>query len=165
MMKETESLYSEFLAQFVVVVLEDGVIQRVELGPRARPDTLQGAKPAVKALEKYLRGDHVDLSVFPVDLDNHSTFERATLQYARQIPRGSVVTYSELAAKLGNPRAARAVGNALHRNPVPLFVPCHRVVGVSGLGGYAWGLEIKQKLLQLEGVHSRVKGTAYKTRR
>jgi O-6-methylguanine DNA methyltransferase len=162
-MKETASLYSEFLAQFVFVVLEGGVIQQVELGPCSRPDNLQGAKPAVKALEKYLRGGNVDLSVFPVDLDNHSVFERATLQYARQIPRGSVVTYSELAAKLGNPRAARAVGNALHRNPVPLFVPCHRVVGVSGLGGFAWGLEIKQKLLQLEGVHSRVTGTAYKT--
>src|SRR5659263_740760 len=128
-MKETASLYSEFLAQFVFVVLEGGVIQQVELGPCSRPDNLQGAKPAVKALEKYLRGGNVDLNVFPVDLDNHSVFERATLQYARQIPRGSVVTYSELAVKLGNPRAARAVGNALHRNPVPLFVPCHRVVG------------------------------------
>jgi methylated-DNA-[protein]-cysteine S-methyltransferase len=154
MTKETASLYSECLAQFVILVLEDGVIQQVELGPRACPDNQQSAKPAVTALEKYLRGDSVDLSVFPVDLDNRSAFERATLQYVRKIPRGSVVTYSELAAKLDNPRAARAVGNALHRNPVPLFVPCHRVVGVSSLGGFAWGLEIKQKLLQLEGVHS-----------
>jgi O-6-methylguanine DNA methyltransferase len=159
-MKETASFYSEFLAQFVFVVLEDGVIQQVELGTHSRPNSLQGAKSAVKALANYLRGDNVDLSVFHVDLDNHSEFERATLQYTRQIPRGSVVTYSELAAKLGNPLAARAVGNALHRNPVPLFVPCHRVVGVSGLGGYAWGLDIKQKLLKLEGVYSLVKGTA-----
>jgi methylated-DNA-[protein]-cysteine S-methyltransferase len=154
MTKESACLYSECLAQFVIVVLEEGVIQQVELKPRARPDNLQDAKPAVKALERYLQGDSVDLSVFPVNLDNHSTFERATLHYAQQIPRGTVVTYSELAAKLGNPRAARAVGNALHRNPVPLFVPCHRVVGVSGLGGFAWGLEIKEKLLQLEGVRS-----------
>ncbi|MGZ7188611.1 MAG: methylated-DNA--[protein]-cysteine S-methyltransferase [Halobacteriota archaeon] len=160
MMKETTCLYSEFLAQFVHVVLEDGVIQQVELGPSSRPNSLHSAKSAVKALANYLRGDSVDLSAFPVNLDNHSKFERATLQCTREIPRGSVVTYSELAAKVGNPRAARAVGNALHRNPVPLFVPCHRVVGVSGLGGYAWGLEIKQKLLSLEGVHLPVKGTA-----
>ena len=157
-MKEIAAIYSESLARFVLVVLEDEVVQRVELEPNSLPNNLQSAKPAVKALEKYLCGDTVDLSVFPVDLENRSVFERATLQYARQIPRGSVVTYSELSTKLGNPRAARAVGNALRRNPVPLFVPCHRVVGVADLGGYSWGLETKKKLLQLEGVHSRVQG-------
>ena len=155
-MKETASFYSEFLARFVSVVLEDEVVQQVELEPHSRPNNPQSAKPAVQALEKYLHGENVDLSTFPVDLENRSVFERATLEYARQIPRGSVVTYSELATKLGNPRAARAVGNALRRNPVPLFVPCHRVVGVADLGGFAWGLESKRKLLQLEGVHSRV---------
>jgi methylated-DNA-[protein]-cysteine S-methyltransferase len=160
-MKVTASFYSEFLARFILVVLEDEVVQHVELEPHSRHNNLQDAKPAVKALERYLRGENVDLSVFPVNLENRSAFERATLQYARQIPRGGVVTYSELAAKLGNPQAARAVGNALRRNPVPLFVPCHRVVGVADLGGYTWGLETKletkRKLLQLEGVHSRGK--------
>ena len=155
-MKETASFYSEFLARFVSVVLEDEVVQQVELEPHSRPNTLHSAKRAVQALEKYLRGENVDLSTFPVDLENRTVFERAVLEYARHIPPGSVVTYSELAAKLGNPRAARAVGNALRRNPVPLFVPCHRVVGVADLGGYSWGLETKRKLLQLEGVDSRV---------
>jgi methylated-DNA-[protein]-cysteine S-methyltransferase len=153
-MKETASFYSEFLARFVLVVLEDEVVKQVELERHSRPNNLQSAKPAVKVLEKYLRGEKVDLSVFPVDVENRSMFERATLRHAQQIPRGSVITYSELAARLGNHRAARAVGNALRRNPVPLFVPCHRVVGVADLGGYAWGPEIKRKLLQLEGVHS-----------
>ena len=155
-MKETASFYSEFLARFVSVVLEDEVVQQVELEPHSRPNTLHSAKRAVQALEKYLRGENVDLSTFPIDLENRTVFERAVLEYARHIPPGSVVTYSELAAKLGNPRAARAVGNALRRNPVPLFVPCHRVVGVADLGGYSWGLETKRKLLQLEGVDSRV---------
>jgi methylated-DNA-[protein]-cysteine S-methyltransferase len=157
-MIETASFFSEFLARFVLVVLEDEVVHQVALEPHSRPNTMQSAKPAVQALEEYLRGENVDLSTFPVDLENRSVFERTTLEYARQIPRGSVVTYSELSSKLGNPRAARAVGNALRRNPVPLFVPCHRVVGVADLGGYSWGLETKKKLLQLEGVHSRVQG-------
>jgi methylated-DNA-[protein]-cysteine S-methyltransferase len=155
-MKETASFYSEFLARFVSVVLEDEVVQQVVLEPHSRPNNLPSAKPAVRALEKYLRGENVDLSTCPVDLENRSEFERAVLENTRQIPPGSVVTYSELAAKLGNPRAARAVGNALRRNPVPLFVPCHRVVGVADLGGYAWGLETKRKLLQREGVVLRV---------
>jgi methylated-DNA-[protein]-cysteine S-methyltransferase len=155
-MKETASFYSEFLARFVSIVLEGGVVQQVVLEPRSGPNNPKSAEPAVQALERYLQGENVDLSTFPVDLENRSVFERAVLEYTRQIPRGSVVTYSELAAKLGNPRAARAVGNALRRNPVPLFVPCHRVVGVADLGGYAWGLETKRKLLQLEGVDLRV---------
>jgi methylated-DNA-[protein]-cysteine S-methyltransferase len=153
-MKETTSLYSQFLARFVSVVLEDEVVQEVTLEPHARPDNQPSSKPAVHALKKYLRGANVDLSVFPVALENRSAFERTVLQHTRQIPRGSVATYSELAVKLDNPRAARAVGNALRRNPVVLFVPCHRVVGVSSLGGYAWGPGIKRKLLQLEGLQS-----------
>jgi methylated-DNA-[protein]-cysteine S-methyltransferase len=155
-MKETVSFYSKYLTRFVSVVLEDEAVQRVTLEQHARPSNTLSATPAVQALEKYLRGANRDLSVFPVNLENCSAFERDTLQCVRQIPRGSVATYSELAAKLGSPRAARAVGNALRRNPVPLFVPCHRVVGVSGLGGFSLGLDTKRKLLQLEGAQSRV---------
>lgn len=154
-MRETASFYSELLARFVLVVFEDEVVQQIKLEPHFRPSNQQTTKSAVQALEQYLRGENVDLNAFPVDLENRSAFQRAVLECTRQIPRGRVVTYSELAAKLGNPRAARAVGNALRRNPVPLFVPCHRVVGVADLGGYSWGLEIKRKLLQLEGLNSR----------
>jgi methylated-DNA-[protein]-cysteine S-methyltransferase len=151
-MTETGSFYCDCLKGFVSVVVEDGVIQRVTFGERSLAKNQSNAVPAAEALEKYLRGADVDLSVFPVDLTRCTAFEQVTLRCARQIPRGSVATYSELAAKVGNPRAARAVGNALRRNPVPLFVPCHRVVGVSGLGGFAWGLNAKRKLLELEGV-------------
>src|SRR5665647_3807831 len=94
-MKETASFYSEFLARFVSVVLEDEVVQQVELEPHSRPNNLQSAKQAVQALERYLRGENVDLSTFPVDLENRSVFERAVLECARQISPGSVVTYSE----------------------------------------------------------------------
>jgi methylated-DNA-[protein]-cysteine S-methyltransferase len=66
------------------------------------------------------------------------------------IPYGQVVTYADLAASIGRPRAARAVGNANHANPWPLLVPCHRVVAATGLGGYGGGIDVKEFLLTLE---------------
>ena len=66
------------------------------------------------------------------------------------IPEGQTMTYGELAARIGKPKAARAVGTALGANPVPLLVPCHRVVSTTGLGGFTGGLHIKKKLLNTE---------------
>ncbi len=68
------------------------------------------------------------------------------------MPYGQVITYGDLARQIGNPGAARAVGGALNRNPLPLVVPCHRVVSKGGIGGFALGGDIKRTLLQLEGV-------------
>ena len=68
------------------------------------------------------------------------------------IPTGQTVTYGELAARIGKPKAARAVGTALGANPVPFFVPCHRVVAANGLGGFTGGLDIKKRLLSIEKV-------------
>lgn len=151
-MIQTGSFYCEYLEGFVGVVVEDGMIQRVIFEERDLAKKQFTALPAAVALEKYLRGADVDLNTFSVDLTRCTAFEKATLQCARRIPRGTVTTYSQLAAQVGSPRAARSVGNALRHNPVPLFVPCHRVVSVSGLGGFAWGLNAKRKLLELEGV-------------
>jgi methylated-DNA-[protein]-cysteine S-methyltransferase len=151
-MTETGSFYCEYLEGFVFVVVKGETIQRVIFEERDLAKKQFTALPAVEALQKYLRGADVDLNTFSVDLTRCTAFEKATLQCARRIPRGSVTTYSQLAAQVGSPRAARSVGNALRHNPVPLFVPCHRVVGVSGLGGFAWGLNAKRKLLELEGV-------------
>lgn len=92
----------------------------------------------------------------PLDLETLGAFERAVLLEARAIPRGQVRTYGWLAKQLGRPSASRAVGLALGRNPVPLLVPCHRVVGSSGsLTGYAFGLEMKRRVLEQEGVDPR----------
>lgn len=68
-----------------------------------------------------------------------------------EIPYGETRSYGEIAAACGNRKAARAVGQAVHRNPLPIIVPCHRVVGASNLGGYAGGLTVKRFLLRLEG--------------
>ncbi|MBI5558907.1 MAG: MGMT family protein [Deltaproteobacteria bacterium] len=77
-------------------------------------------------------------------------FQQQVWDLLCRIPRGATETYGALAAKLGNRSLARAIGQACHANPIALFIPCHRVVGASGLGGYSGGVEIKRELLQLE---------------
>ena len=88
----------------------------------------------------------------PVDLGAATPFQRAVWRVTAQIPYGRVRSYQWIAAKLGSPRAARAVGNALGANPVPLLIPCHRIVaGDASLGGFSCGLHWKRRLLALEG--------------
>ena len=152
-MTETACFYSEYLGRFVSVALSDDVVCHVAL-EAAGSFNACATTAAAKALERYLSGEDVDLGAFQVNLENSSAFERAVLESVRGIPRGLTATYSAIAARLGKPKAARAVGNALHHNPIPLFVPCHRVVATSGLGGFSWGVDIKRKLLLLEGVRS-----------
>ena len=92
-------------------------------------------------------------STFTVPLSPHGTrFQLAVWQALRDIPYGQTRTYGEIAAAVGRPRAARAVGMANHDNPLLIFTPCHRVVGKDGaLTGFACGLEVKRRLLELEG--------------
>lgn len=108
-------------------------------------------------LHQKLRGFFSSLGRFagPVDLSLVGPFERRVLEQLRQIPRGEVRTYREIAQSIGYPGATRAVGNACAKNPVPLIVPCHRVVrSDGGLGGYSLrgGLPLKRRLLEKEGV-------------
>lgn len=105
---------------------------------------------------KLLEGWSVDFD-YEVDLSHLAPFQRRVLEEVMRIPRGATLTYGELARRIGNPKAARAVGNALKKNPLPLIIPCHRVVGANGLGGYTGGLEIKLKLLTFEGSAGRKK--------
>ncbi|GHU96079.1 methylated-DNA--protein-cysteine methyltransferase [Clostridia bacterium] len=86
-----------------------------------------------------------------------SAFQQAAWRGLRQIPYGETVSYGELALNIGHPRAARAVGNANHNNPVSIIIPCHRVITSDGrLGGYGGGTDVKKFLLSLEGVNLRV---------
>ena len=87
-----------------------------------------------------------------VDLRLTADFSRRVLEELVKVPYGEVTTYGELAARAARPRAARAVGTVMNRNPIPIVLPCHRVVGASGkLVGYGGGLERKEALLKLEG--------------
>jgi methylated-DNA-[protein]-cysteine S-methyltransferase len=87
-----------------------------------------------------------------VDLSALPQFQRLVLDELQRVPFGATNTYGGLATRIGKPRAARAVGGALNKNPVPIVVPCHRIVGATGsLVGYAGGLARKEQLLALEG--------------
>ena len=82
-------------------------------------------------------------------------FQREVWRSLEDIPYGETITYGELARRVGRPKAVRAVGQANHRNPLSIFIPCHRVVGANGsLTGYGGGLELKQSLLDLERSHA-----------
>ena len=103
-----------------------------------------------RELDEYFEGERrefdlrVDLRVAP--------FQDAVLRELARVPYGTTETYGALAAKAGRPGAARAVGTVMNRNPIPIVLPCHRVVGANGsLTGYAGGLDVKRRLLQLEG--------------
>ncbi len=116
------------------------------------------------ALERYAQGQLVDLRPFKIDLGPTTPYRKRVLETARRIPYGKTLSYGELAARSGKPRAARAVGSAMASNPIALLVPCHRVVAAGGaIGGFSCrtGVELKQRLLEMEaqGARGRSHGT------
>ncbi|TAL10124.1 MAG: methylated-DNA--[protein]-cysteine S-methyltransferase [Nitrospirae bacterium] len=109
-------------------------------------------KAAQSAIETYLKGKSRSFNL-PIDLDGQTPFQKKVWQMLQTIPYGRVRSYGWVARKIGRPRAARAVGAACGANPVPLLVPCHRVVAGDGsLGGFSGGLPNKKRLLTLEGI-------------
>lgn len=117
----------------------------------SRPDAW--ARRLVRRLRAYALGKRADFRDLAVDTNATTPFQRRVYALCRRIPYGKTQTYGRLASLAGSPRAARAVGNCMSRNPVPLVVPCHRVVGAhGGLGGFSapGGLRTKQALLAIE---------------
>jgi methylated-DNA-[protein]-cysteine S-methyltransferase len=107
--------------------------------------------PARRQLDEYFEG-HRERFELPLDIAVLADFNRRVLGELARVPYGEVVTYGELAARSARPRAARAVGTVMNRNPLPIVLPCHRVIGANGkLVGYGGGLERKEALLRLEG--------------
>ncbi len=116
------------------------------------PDWIYNEKPLRKArqqLEEYFAGTRKE---FDLALNiNGTEFQVSVLEALRDIPYGETVSYGEIARRIGRPRAVRAVGAANGRNPIPIVVPCHRVIGSSGdLTGFGGGLDTKEALLRLE---------------
>jgi methylated-DNA-[protein]-cysteine S-methyltransferase len=127
---------------------------------RRFPDAVESEPHAVAATIAAIRDlfagvPDVDLSTLPLDLEDVSPFDCRVYEIARRIPRGQTMTYGEIAAAIGEPGLARAVGQALGRNPVPPIVPCHRVIAAHGaIGGFSahGGAASKHRLLEIEGV-------------
>jgi methylated-DNA-[protein]-cysteine S-methyltransferase len=106
---------------------------------------------AHRELDEYFAGRRRTFDL-PVDLRSQAPFTVAVLGELAKVPYGRTESYGELATRAGSPKAARAVGMVMNRNPIPIVLPCHRIVGASGsLVGYAGGLERKEQLLRLEG--------------
>lgn len=126
---------------------------------RRLPDAEEADPPpavaaAIRRVQGLLRGARDDLADIVLDLGGATPFARAVYDVARKIPPGSTLTYGAVAARIGAPGAARAVGAALGRNPIPVIVPCHRVLAAGGGdGGFSapGGLATKRRLLTIEG--------------
>ena len=144
------------VARFEIAANERGIAR---LGLRRAAETVSRSSArgperliaqARRELQEYLEGRRAFFSV-PVDLAGVPEFQNAVLSEAAHIPFGETRSYAELARRIGHPAAARAVGNALGANPVPILVPCHRVIRGDGTWGhYAFGGALKTRLLTLE---------------
>jgi methylated-DNA-[protein]-cysteine S-methyltransferase len=126
---------------------------------RSVPGATEAAPPedvaaAIDAIARLFAGEPVDLSPVVLDMDGVPEFHRRVYEVTRAIPSGDTVSYGEVAARLGEPGAAQAVGRALGRNPLPIVVPCHRVLAADGaLHGFSapGGLATKRRMLAIEG--------------
>lgn len=135
----------------VLDLLEKGVPQTgIPSGASRRKAPYPVGSPP-RQMQEYFRGHRTEFDL-DVDPDTASRFDRTVWNALRSVPAGRTVTYGELARRAGFPGAARAVGGAMHRNPIPIVIPCHRVVGVGGaITGFGLGLWRKRWLLDHEG--------------
>lgn len=141
------------LADGIRIAATERGVARVSIGrgaDTAPPGGRRHLERAREELVEYLAGRRAFFTV-AVDLAGLAPFQARVLAQARRIPFGEVASYAALARRIGRPRAARAVGNALAANPVPIFVPCHRVIRGDGTWGrYTLGAGLKTRLLALE---------------
>lgn len=126
------------------------------------PEGRQSDKPFRKIqllLDRYLKGQKVEFDI-DIDISGESPFTQKVLLELRKIPYGQLQSYLSIGKQLGYTKAARAIGQAVKRNPIPIIIPCHRVIREDGsLGGFSLGIEIKKRLLVLEGVFDDIKKT------
>lgn len=130
---------------------EDGALTAILFGDQRTglPGSDQILDQAEAELKEYFAGERKEFAV-PIRLTG-TEFQKKVWAALAEIPYGETATYGEIAVRIGKPKACRAVGTANHHNPVPIIVPCHRVIGAGGsLTGYGGGLEVKAYLLTLE---------------
>lgn len=145
--------FSEELGLYVEMTMRGDRVQRVNLADAPPAGIPEGDHPYLARILDHIATGRDDLRDIPLDLEV-TPFERKVLDVLRQIPPGELVTYGDVARRLGQPSAARAVGNAVAKNPIPIIIPCHRVVpAAGGVGRYSavGGSETKRRILEREG--------------
>jgi len=135
----------------VTVVERDGAVYQV--GISDAPPKGKAPRTALAGdMKRYLAGEKVSFDRYELDYSGYTEFQRHVLQTARKIPHGEIRSYGEVAKAAGKPRACRAVGSTMANNRICIIVPCHRVVGANGIGGFTGSLDTKIALLELEGI-------------
>ncbi|MEJ2627624.1 MAG: methylated-DNA--[protein]-cysteine S-methyltransferase [bacterium] len=125
---------------------------RQEFGKNQLRENKNFNENAAEQLRQYFQGKRKKFSL-PLDLEG-TDFQKQVLRAVQEVPYGTTQSYKEIAQKIGNPRAVRAVGNANRTNPLPLIIPCHRIIGSDGsMTGYGGGIDLKRKLLEFEKRH------------
>ena len=135
----------------IEIVEEDGYIIKLgfSIDDKVEKEETSLIKVTYKQIEEYLLGNRKKFTV-PIKLKG-TEFQKKVWNALLEIPYGKTMSYKQIAEKIGNPKACRAVGMANHNNPITIIVPCHRVIGNNRkLVGYAGGVEVKQKLLEIE---------------
>lgn len=140
-------------AVILTLTADDNTLLRIDFGAQRLTNAIEQTTPvlalAAQQLEEYFHGLRRDFTI-PLKA-NGTQFQQQVWQALTHIPYGMTHTYKELAETIGKPKASRAVGSACNRNPLPIVIPCHRVIGSGGsLIGYAGGLELKSMLLKME---------------
>jgi methylated-DNA-[protein]-cysteine S-methyltransferase len=135
---------------WITVTAHHAAVTSITFGQTAQP---RGESPiirqALREIDQYFAGARHEFSV-PISF-NGTPFQNKVWATLKKIPHGAIPSYSDIADDIGRPSATRAVGMAINKNPIPILIPCHRVIGRDGsLTGYAGGLEIKRRLLDLE---------------
>ena len=155
-MKIRDNMVKKYVYNTIIgpieIVEEDGYIVRLDFRIDEKIDTEETSliKETYKQIEEYLLGNRKKFIV-PIKLKG-TEFQKKVWNALLEIPYGETMSYKQIAEKIGNPKACRAVGMANHNNPIAIIVPCHRVIGSNRkLVGYAGGLDVKQKLLEIEG--------------
>ena len=165
-MDEEHFVVYESSIGYIVIVTKNGKVVSLDVTDKGtyearkmilsfHPDATESMTPfkTIRTLlDRYLQGREVDFDV-EVNISHLGIFTQKVLNELRKVSWGEVRTYGWLAKKIGKPGAARAVGQALKRNPIPIIIPCHRIIRDDGtIGGFSMGVNIKERLLALEGV-------------
>lgn len=143
----SEGLFLEPLGLSILVERRQGRLNKIIIS-QEEPEIPLPPEEGAALLRSWLLGGGAPFEL--LDLSDLTEFQKEVLGVVAAIPPGETLTYGDVARKIGRPNAVRAVGTALSRNPFPLVIPCHRVVGSSGPGGYRLGIDLKRRLLDLD---------------